>query len=295
MMTISPLAGGSARMWIPDEPRAIVVICHGMTEHTLGYNRFATWMATQKVGVIGVDHIGHGLNQGDRLGDVGPDGWDGLARHWIISLQEVKNRWPDIPLVVLGHSMGSLVVQWALRQPACPMPDAAILIGTPLVKVPLARLGKWVSMGLKGVMGESGGGLIRRLLYRSFNQSISPVRTPFDWISNRTVVVDAYTQDPLCGFDPPTSFFIAFFDGVSRLYQSSHFDTVPPTRWLLMAGQQDPVADFGQATVILTNLLKARGANASMMVWPGSRHFILDDDAGEAVYKAIIDWLFPTT
>lgn len=294
-MTIVPLAGGLARMWVPPTPRAILVLCHGMTEHTLGYDRLATWMAHQGVGVVGVDHIGHGLNQRTPLGYLGPSGWDGLTQHWILALQEVHARWPNLPLAVLGHSMGSLVVQWAIRQSGCPIPDATILSGTPLVKVPLARLGWWASTGLNRVMGESAGGIIRRLLYRSFNRSIPQARTPYDWISNRVAVVDAYIQDPLCGFDPPTSFFVAFFDGVSRLYHPSHFDTVPPTRWLLMAGQQDPVADFGKATVTLTNLLKARGANASMTLWPQSRHFIWDDVAGEAVYEAILNWIFPTT
>ena len=61
--------------WIPEgEPKAILQMCHGMTEHIERYHDFATFLAEYGYYVIGHDHLGHGksVSSPEKLGFFSP-------------------------------------------------------------------------------------------------------------------------------------------------------------------------------------------------------------------------------
>ena len=105
------------RIWKPEgNPRAIVQILHGMAEHIARYDQAANALAGQGYLVVGHDHPGHGP-KAEKLGYFAKEkGWDGLLeRAHQISL-EMKAAYPGLPLVLLGHSMGSFAArEYALR------------------------------------------------------------------------------------------------------------------------------------------------------------------------------------
>jgi acylglycerol lipase len=93
--------------WIPDgEVRAVVVIAHGVSEHSGRYHHVAAPLASQGYAVHALDHRGHGRSEGpralvDRLQNVVAD-LEGL-------LEAVVSAHPGVPVFLLGHSMGGLV------------------------------------------------------------------------------------------------------------------------------------------------------------------------------------------
>ena len=104
-------AGGISiayRVWLPDtqERRGIVFISHGLGEHSGRYAHVAA--ALTEVGFVcyGIDHLGHGLSGGLRA--YVPDGQlpiGDLDRLYHIARAE----YPDLPALLFGHSMGSLI------------------------------------------------------------------------------------------------------------------------------------------------------------------------------------------
>ncbi len=125
-------------------PKAQVLLVHGLGEHMGRYNHVAYALQQAGYAVTGYDHVGHGLSSGAR-GDVATPNQlvEDLAAV-VADIREVQPR--GQPLVLLGHSLGGLVVQRALAQGACSA-DAVVMSSpalaaftNPLQKLLLATL-----------------------------------------------------------------------------------------------------------------------------------------------------------
>jgi alpha-beta hydrolase superfamily lysophospholipase len=110
--------GGGLRLftytWMPkDDPRAVVLLVHGYGEHAGRYASFAKELNKHALGVIAYDHRGHGRSEGKR-GYI--ESFALLLDDFFRVFHEVQVRWPQIPLLLMGHSMGGLVLALALEE-----------------------------------------------------------------------------------------------------------------------------------------------------------------------------------
>jgi alpha-beta hydrolase superfamily lysophospholipase len=92
--------------WMPDAPRTVVLLAHGYAEHLGRYDHVAERFGRDQIAVFAIDHWGHGRSDGIRgfVPDfsVFLDGLDAL-------LSFVKGAHPDLPRILVGHSMGGLI------------------------------------------------------------------------------------------------------------------------------------------------------------------------------------------
>ena len=98
--------------WPVEQPKAILYIIHGMCEHSRRYSWMGEYLAQNDIEVRGHDQRGHGksLSQGDLIGHAAKrHGWQTMVRdvHWMI--EHVRETRPKVPLIILGHSMGTLI------------------------------------------------------------------------------------------------------------------------------------------------------------------------------------------
>jgi alpha-beta hydrolase superfamily lysophospholipase len=108
-----------AAIWEPEgEPVALLQIAHGMVEFIDRYDRFAGVLADHGILVVGNDHLGHGFSVKSK------DDWGYFAdyRGNRCVLEDMrtlygmlKNRYPDTPQFMMGHSMGSFLVRQYLH------------------------------------------------------------------------------------------------------------------------------------------------------------------------------------
>ena len=125
-------------------PRGAVQLTHGMGEHVRRYGALARALTDRGLVVYGQDHRGHGATarSEEELGQLGPDGWTQLVDDVDLLVSLIRDEQPGLPLVLLGHSMGSFAVQQYLLKHSDRV-DAVVLTGTTaldqLEPVPLER------------------------------------------------------------------------------------------------------------------------------------------------------------
>ena len=121
-------------LWEPEgvAVRAVLQICHGVAEHIARYDDFARALNEQGIAVAGHDHLGHGksLPEGGTPVYFG-DGntWNTVVDDIYVLHQRLKQRYPDVPLCIMGHSMGSFLTRtYLIRYPGTV--KAAVIMGT---------------------------------------------------------------------------------------------------------------------------------------------------------------------
>ena len=95
-------------LWTPETaPRAVVQIIHGIAEHIGRYDHFANFLTERGFAVCADDHMGHGLSveEGGTYGYFS-GGWMAAVKDERTLFEEMKRRYPGLPYLMLGHSMG---------------------------------------------------------------------------------------------------------------------------------------------------------------------------------------------
>lgn len=137
--------------WLPEREPSLVLCClHGMVSHGLPYGIAADGLVPHGAAVYAIDHRGHGLS-GGAAGDVVS------LRRMLADIQEfldfVKKQHPDVPLFLLGESMGALfAINFAARRPEG---IAGLILKAPPIKstfvpdvVEIMRMPFYVASGL---------------------------------------------------------------------------------------------------------------------------------------------------
>jgi alpha-beta hydrolase superfamily lysophospholipase len=94
------------RVWPAGEPRRIVLVAHGYGEHIGRYEHVAAALAGRGAVVAGPDHLGHGRSGGER---VLIEDYEPVVADLHDVADAVRAEWPELPLVLLGHSMGGMI------------------------------------------------------------------------------------------------------------------------------------------------------------------------------------------
>lgn len=105
------------REWLPEngEPRGVVFILHGLSEHSGRYHHVAEALTDEGLACFGIDHRGHGKSGGTRGYLPAPQ----LAVEDLSKLHQIaRAKYAGITAFAFGHSMGSLVgLGYILRYP----------------------------------------------------------------------------------------------------------------------------------------------------------------------------------
>lgn len=277
---------------LPDtEPERIVLLIHGMAEHSARYARFGAALAEAGNAVFAFDLRGHG-DEASR-GHFGDENWQKLLGDVDTVRDEALQRFPGRPLVLFGHSMGSFVTQ-ALLTTGMPDVTAAVLSATDKPPAPLRRLGLAVASIERLRVGARGtSALLQFLSFGSFNRPFRPARTEFDWLSADPAEVDAYIADPRCGFACSTASWQALLRAIGRAQSAAALRKLPAELPILMiAGDADPVARNGAGPRALARAYRRAGLrDVEVRLYPEGRHELLNDVMRDEVAADVLGWL----
>jgi acylglycerol lipase len=157
--------------WIPSvAPRAVLVVVHGLKDHSQRYGELASHANSLGVAVYGFDLRGHGRSAGDRA-------WVRRFDEYLADLDsvraEVGTRHPRLPLYLLGHSMGGAIVTRYVLESSPPV--AGVILSAPALRRP-ARVSGIAAGFTKFLGGAAPHAAIFRLNNSDFSRDPAVVR-----------------------------------------------------------------------------------------------------------------------
>jgi alpha-beta hydrolase superfamily lysophospholipase len=286
--------------WFPAEkPCAVIQIVHGMAEHAARYERLAQFLTDRGMAVYADDHRGHGLSVADGkswgiLAD--KDGFTKMVEDEKGITDRIRQEYPGIPVLLLGHSMGSFISRCYAAKYGGAI-EGLILSGTGSHRYPELYVGLTIAELQKLFQGKKHPSkLLDKLAFGGYNQKFAPNQTSFDWLSRDEKEVDLYLADPMCGNIFPNGFYAEFFRALLYLKRQKSVDAIPTNLPVYVySGDKDPVGSFGKGVTNVWKRYERHGIkNLEMQLFQGGRHEMLNETNREEVMQKLYDWIRKT-
>lgn len=284
--------------FLPEEGaavKAVVHVSHGMAEHAGRYARLAGALTGAGYAVYANDHRGHGRTAApDELGFLAATGGFARAVQDLFELvTHEQGAHPGLPVVLLGHSMGSTFAQEFLISHGEVLRGAVLsgASGRPGLLASAGRLIARLERLRLGARGKSA--LLTNLSFGAFNKQFAPTRTAFDWLSRDAAEVDKYVADPRCGFLVSTTLWVDLLDGLAEVARPERQARIPKDLPVyVFAGGDDPVSQKTRELVQLFSAYKAAGlTDVTSRFYPGARHETLNETNRDEVTRDLLAWL----
>ncbi len=281
---------------VPEEVKGVVHILHGMGEHKERYLHFAKYLANNSFAVYAHDHRKHGesVNNENEVGIfTKEDKWDDIIDDCNFVNRQIKKDFPKIPLITLGHSMGSVIARKVISK----YPNSstmAILMGT---LPPITSGRAFAPLMLSGIISlfnrkNNRSEFLSKLLNEPLIKKFEPRRTKFDWLSTDETIVDKYVDDPLCGYSYSSRFYYQFFKGIVDVNKSVTMYETKDIPLLFISGKKDPVGEFGDGVKKTRELYSGHGLlDLTTELVDDARHEVLNEKNKATTYKYIIEWI----
>lgn len=259
-------------VWAAAKPKAVVQLAHGLGEHALRYEQFAQDLTAAGYSVYADDHRGHGAtgvsqHKGDmsKMGKLGPGG----LRAAIASLKTfttiVRAANPGIPLVLLGHSWGSLMAQDVLNTSAADY-DAAVLTGT--AHRSFAHMNSGDLNAKHKHLGTTGS----------------------EWLSRDPEVAVKFQKDPLTFYAGAMKLF-GVPDALRMLGRPAK-NLARDIPLLIMIGSEDSLGgEKSVAKLAAEYVTRSHLSDVEAIVYPGARHEVFNETNRDQVIGDLIAWL----
>lgn len=277
-----------------DKPKGIVQISHGMSEHKERYLPFMEFLSSHGFICVIHDHRGHGesVKSPEDYGYFYQNGAKAVVEDLYQITRWSKARYPNLPLYLFGHSMGSLIVRVYTKRYDNAI-DGLLVCGSPSENK-LAGVAKGLVHCMAAQKGEHyRSQMIQNLVFGSSNQAFSNSSSQNAWICSDPEVVRAYDKSPLCGFTFTLNGFDALFSLVQQAYSPKGWQLQHPSLPVFfLVGWEDPCRITDKKFLQAVRFMRDRGyGNISYKVYGGQRHEILNDTQKEQVFADVLAWL----
>ncbi|HHU54058.1 MAG TPA: alpha/beta hydrolase [Clostridiaceae bacterium] len=279
------------------EFKGLVQIIHGFAEHIGRYDKFMSLLAEQGYVAFGDDHLGHGLTAENEseLSDVGSySALEPMLADQKEINQLVRGQYDSqAPCIILGHSMGSLMLRGLLicYPDIC---DKAIIMGTGDNPPILLRIFSWILALFKTIKpGNYRSPFVNYLGIGKNNSSFKPKNTNNDWLSENPENISQYIKDPYCG-TPGTLhtyyFLLKLMTLIRKPRELAKMQKDLPV--LFVSGEQDAFGGFGKGVNKIVQLFKKAGMqNVKSILYPGMRHEIIRGKDNNQVIRDIFEFI----
>ncbi len=275
----------SGMVYAPENsPKGIVQLVHGMAEHKGRYQEIMEFLSEKGYVVVCHDHRGHGesiLSEQD-LGWFGDYAGNAVVEDTRAVTDYIKAEYPNLPLTLFGHSMGSLIVRCYIQRydNLC---DKLVVCGSPS-KNGLAGVAIALEKCIRLVRGERHRSKL--LKYLSTGKGAKRFAGEGGWLSRNEENIARYLADPKSGYLFTCNGYENLFKLLKKAYQLKRYEVKnPPLPVLFMAGSDDPVIVSEKAwRQAIAFLQKVGYKNVSGKLYEGMRHEILNEIGREEVF-----------
>ena len=253
--------------WSPEgEPRAILLIIHGLAEHSGRYMNLVNHFVPLGYGVYGIDHLGHGRSDGTR---VFVERFEDYTNTLKVYFDMIRRWQPRKPVFLVGHSMGGLISAVYLLDHQAEL-TGAVLSGA-AVKVPsnitpvILYVGKVLSalMPKFGLLGLDADGICRD-----------------------PAVVQAYVSDPLVYTGKTTARLAAeMLKAIQYVSAEATRITLPI---MMVQGSADRLVDPAGSQMLYEAV---SSADKEIRIYDGFYHEVFNEPEHDKVLHDIEIWL----
>lgn len=275
--------------------RGIVQLCHGMLDYTARYIELAKYLTSEGYIFAGHHHIGHGhtVTKEEDFGYFGEKGGlEVLVGDMHTMNRYLRDTYPALPLVILGHSMGSFIARlYTLKHQHSAV--GAIFHGTggPNPLIPLGRLVATINGWINGSRHRSR--FITSLAFGSYNKNFPKEEGEGAWLTRDVAMVSGRPTDRFTNFTFTISGYRELFRMIADSNSNRWFKNYPremPT--LIISGDMDPVGDYGRGPEYIYKRLVEGGHSAvSLKMYEGARHELFNESNRQEVFRDIVGWL----
>lgn len=275
-----------------ENPIMNVIVAHGLAEDAIRYEYFAKKLNKENINVYCINHIAHGEDYSNlELGHWEEGDFDNCLANIDNLNDKIKENYPSLPCVLMGHSMGSFMVQkYELLYPnkfnghilmGCAKADALFKLG-----YAASKFFAFFSNPKKRLK------IMNTLAFGSFNSAFKPNKTEFDWLSRNIENCINYDNMRTCGFICTASFYKEFYKNVSQI-PNKQYDNLFHKNYpiLLVGGSDDMVSNRGKKLIDLKNYYLKQSDNVTYKIYENDRHEILNEDDRDVVINDIVIWL----
>ena len=283
-------------LYLPDgSPRAIVQLAHGMLDHVGRYEEMIEALTAAGFAVVGNDHIGHGATAADReaLGFFGRRGarWDIVSDLHRMS-EIAKERLGDLPLLLVGHSMGSFLARLYAEKWGQEL-SALVLLGT-AGKNPAVPFGKLLADLIRLFRGKRHRSrILTAITFMGYQSHYKEEHSHLSWLTRDPEYRKACAEDPLCHFLFTVSAYRELYAMLGEVNRRAWFRSIPPSLpVLLAAGEEDPVGAYGRGVRQVERSLRRAGvSDLRLLLYPGARHELHHETNRAEFFSDLVSYL----
>lgn len=292
--------------WIPDsdvEIKGIVQLHHGLSEHSLRYDRFGSILAENGIILNAYDMRGHGKT-GEIAEKTDPlamgkladkKGYDLVVEDLHEITEAVKAEYPQVPVIVMGHSFGSFVAQGFIEKYSDTV-DGCILCGTAGPRKAMIAVSKFMVSLITAFTGKNKYvKLLEFLAFGSYNKGFNE-DSIYAWLSRDPLTVQMYSMDNWCGTQLRASFYKDMTCLLSKIHKNSNIKNIRKNLPVMFIyGTKDPVGNCGKTIEKLIKIYKKQGIDKLTVIpYEDARHELLNETNKGQVEADLLNWISTT-
>ena len=254
--------------------KGVIQIAHGMAEHILRYDEFASYLAEKGFIVIGHDHYAHGESAEsiEKIGEVlDYDFMDAIIKGMKLVKDYFKDDYSNLPSYLFAHSMGSMAAQRYIQLYPNDF-SKVILSGTDIGG------GKYIAAKLlTSIINKKGkikySNFVQNISMGSFNKKFKTEDPDYGWLSTNADNYKLYREDPYCGKAFPVNYFLSLSKMLNETVKKPNLEKVNTNiQIFIYSGAQDPVSGYGKAIQKLGKLYSKYNINVKTKIYMNARH-----------------------
>ncbi|MBW2713772.1 MAG: lysophospholipase [Deltaproteobacteria bacterium] len=254
------------RSWCANDAKRLVVIVHGIAEHSGRYETLGTWLAEQGAAVYAYDQRGHGKTRGQRAH---VNSFGELVDDLEAFIQRTQQAHPGLPTTLVGVSMGGLVIATLLETRNVPV-ASAVLVGAAL------QVGPSFSR-----MRIAVGKLLRSMFPRMLMALGNDTRD----VSSDPDEVRCFDEDPLVQTHVTTSLGVEVISAMQRIGKQGRCISTP---LLLLHGEEDRYCPVSGSRRYFE---RQSNPNNKLQVYPGLRHALYHEVSRDEIFRETQVWI----
>ena len=275
--------------------KGVVQLAHGMIDYTGRYRELAEYFCSEGYIFAGNHHLGHGKSVACDE-DFGYFADKGGLKYVIADMYSMnkylREEFPALPIVLLGHSMGSFLSRLYVVEH--PHTVRGLIIHGTGGKNPLVGMGLTLARLVKLIRGpRHRSGLINSLAFGSYNSRFPKEEGEDAWLTRDLPMVADRATDRFTSFKFTVAGYVDLFSALARCNSGSWYASYPkdmPT--LVISGDMDPVGDYGKGPdEVYRKLLRAGASHVKLKMYEGARHELFNETNRQEVFEYLVGWL----